>query len=167
MKEYAVFRPEVKEICRQLLQKKRELDLNRTVSLLRQNEVAVQTILAELTQEISSVISPTIFVDTGLPLAPHKSHHQNCSKEKREMFEKQERQGIIVYLYYNRDARKLNKYGDVLYHSRKLHYQVLYVNKEEAADIVEEISALKFVKAVSLSEIDNIDQDFVGNLAHF
>ena len=71
---------EVKEICRQLLQKKRELDLNRTVSLLRQNEVAVQTILAELTQEISSVISPTIFVDTGLPLAPHKSHHQNCSK---------------------------------------------------------------------------------------
>ena len=83
------------------------------------------------------------------------------------MFEKQERQGIIVYLYYNRDARKLNKYGDVLHHSRKLDYQVLYVNKEEAADIVEEISALKFVKAVSLSEIDNIDQDFVGNLAHF
>ena len=83
------------------------------------------------------------------------------------MFKKQERQGIIVYLYYNRDARKLNKYGDVLYHSRKLNYQVLYVNKEEEADIVEEISALKFVKAVSLSEIDNIDQDFVGNLAHF
>ncbi|MCO4684062.1 hypothetical protein Si005_02045 [Streptococcus infantarius subsp. infantarius] len=83
------------------------------------------------------------------------------------MFKKQERQGIIVYLYYNRDARKLNKYGDVLYHSRKLYYQVLYVNKEEEADIVEEISALKFVKAVSLSEIDNIDQDFVGNLAHF
>ena len=77
---------EVKEICRQLLQKKRELDLNGTVSLLRQNEVAVQTILAELTQEISSVISPTIFVDTGLPLAPHKSHHQNCSKgEKRDV----------------------------------------------------------------------------------
>ena len=37
------------------------------------------------------------------------------------MFEKQERQGIIVYLYYNRDARKLNKYGDVLYHSRKFY----------------------------------------------
>lgn len=37
------------------------------------------------------------------------------------MFEKTERQGIIVYLYYNRDARKLAKYGDVLYHSRKMH----------------------------------------------
>ena len=36
------------------------------------------------------------------------------------MFEKTERQGIIVYLYYNRDARKLAKYGDVLYHSRKM-----------------------------------------------
>lgn len=167
VKDYAAFRSEVKEIRRQLLQKKRELDLNRTVSVLRQNEVAVQTILAELTQEISSVISPTIFVDTGLPLAPHKSHIRIVVREEREMFKKQERQGIIVYLYYNRDARKLNKYGDVLYHSRKLHYQVLYVNKEEEADIVEEISALKFVKAVSLSEIDNIDQDFVGNLAHF
>lgn len=83
------------------------------------------------------------------------------------MFKKQERQGIIVYLYYNRDARKLSKYGDVLYHSRKLHYQVLYVNKEEAEAVVEEISALKFVKAVTLSEFDNINQDFVGNLEHF
>ncbi|UVF02384.1 YlbF family regulator [Streptococcus equinus] len=80
VKDYAAFRPEVKEIRRQLLQKKRELDLNSTVSALRQSEVAVQAILADLTQEISSVISPMIFVDTGLPLATPKSHHQHCSK---------------------------------------------------------------------------------------
>lgn len=87
--------------------------------------------------------------------------------EGKNMFEKQERQGIIVYLYYNRDARKLNKYGDVLYHSRKMHYQVLYVNKEDAKAIAKEISELKFVKEVSLSQFDNIDKDFVGNLARF
>ncbi|SDO42943.1 Cell fate regulator YlbF, YheA/YmcA/DUF963 family (controls sporulation, competence, biofilm development) [Streptococcus equinus] len=80
VKDYAAFRPEVKDLRHQLLEEKRALDLDQTVSLLRQNEVAVQKILAELTQEISSVISPMIFVDTGLPLAPHKSHHQHCSK---------------------------------------------------------------------------------------
>ena len=83
------------------------------------------------------------------------------------MFKKQERQGIIVYLYYNREARKLNIYGDVVYHSRKMRYQVLYVNKEEAEDIAKEISELKFVKEVSLSQFDNIDKNFVGNLARF
>ena len=59
-------------------------------------------------------------------------------EDGKSMFKKQERQGIIVYLYYNRDARKLNKYGDVLYHSRKMRYQVLYVNKEEAEDIAKD-----------------------------
>lgn len=88
-------------------------------------------------------------------------------EEEKSMFKKQERQGIIVYLYYNRDARKLNKFGDVLYHSHKMRYQVLYVNKEEAEDIAKEISELKFVKEVLLSEFDNIDENFVGNLARF
>ncbi|HEO7041703.1 TPA: DUF2129 domain-containing protein, partial [Streptococcus agalactiae] len=40
---------------------------------------------------------------------------------------KQERLGMSVYLYYNRDARKLCKYGDVHYHSRRLRYLVIYV----------------------------------------
>ena len=88
-------------------------------------------------------------------------------EEGKSMFNKQERQGIIVYLYYNRDARKLNKFGDVLYHSHKMRYQILYVNKEEAEDIAKEISELKFVKEVLLSEFDNIDENFVGNLARF
>ena len=61
-------------------------------------------------------------------------------EEGKSMFKKQERQGIIVYLYYNRDARKLNKFGDVLYHSHKMRYQILYVNKEEAEDIAKELA---------------------------
>ena len=48
-----------------------------------------------------------------------------------------------------------------------MRYQVLYVNKEEAEDIAKEISELKFVKEVSLSQFDNIDKNFVGNLARF
>ena len=36
------------------------------------------------------------------------------------------RQGIIVYLYYNRDLRKIAKFGDVVYHSFKMRYVHLY-----------------------------------------
>lgn len=48
------------------------------------SEVAVQKNLAELSQKISSTISSDIFVETGLPLAPHKSHYGNCSKGGRK-----------------------------------------------------------------------------------
>ena len=40
------------------------------------------------------------------------------------------RQGIIVYLYYNRDLRKIAKFGDVVYHSYKMRYVHLYVDEE-------------------------------------
>ena len=48
------------------------------------------------------------------------------------MFEKNERVGLAVYLYYNRDARKLSKYGDIIYHSRRFRYLVLYLDKSKA-----------------------------------
>jgi len=84
-KDYLAFRPEVRELRRQLIKEKRILDMNEKVSRLRQSEVEVQEILAELSQKVSSAISPTIFVDTGLPLAPHKSHHHCRGKEKRDV----------------------------------------------------------------------------------
>jgi len=41
------------------------------------------------------------------------------------------RQGIIVYLYYNRDLRKIAKFGDVVYHSYKMRYVHLYVDEDK------------------------------------
>ncbi len=35
------------------------------------------------------------------------------------MFEKVNRSGLIIYLYYNRDAKKLQDYGDITYHSKE------------------------------------------------
>lgn len=84
VKSYAAFRSEVAEIRRQLFKEKRGIDINEKVSQLRQSEVAVQKNLAELSQKISSAISSDIFVETGLPLAPHKSHYGNCSKGGRK-----------------------------------------------------------------------------------
>ncbi|XCY66165.1 hypothetical protein ABG807_12180 [Streptococcus iniae] len=53
---------------------------------LRYAEVDLQKILAHVSVAIAEAISPTIFVDTGLPLAakkesPHKELYQNI-KEK-------------------------------------------------------------------------------------
>ncbi len=44
------------------------------------------------------------------------------------MIEREERVGLIVYLYYNRDAKKLANFGDIIYHSKKHRYLHLYVN---------------------------------------
>lgn len=80
------------------------------------------------------------------------------------MLELEERIGLIIYLYYNRDSKKVMNYGDVIYHSRKMRYLIMYVNKSRAADIVSELKKNKVIKAVKYSQLDNIDQNFVGNL---
>lgn len=80
------------------------------------------------------------------------------------MYKKEERVGLVIYLYYNRDAKKLSKYGDFIYHSRRLRYQIIYVNKNDAQKIEKEIASLKFVKEVKPSQLDYINRDLVGSL---
>lgn len=75
VKDYAQFRPEVGDLRRQVYQLKRQIDLNKDVVQLRQAEVALQEILAHISQYLSQAVSEEIFVDTGLPLAAHKPHH--------------------------------------------------------------------------------------------
>ncbi|MGT2771481.1 DUF2129 domain-containing protein [Streptococcus marimammalium] len=77
---------------------------------------------------------------------------------------KTKRVGIIVSLYYNRDAKKLMKYGDFIYHSRRMRYLVLYVNQDEVNLILEKLNQLKFVKEAYSSYFEDIDFNFVGNL---
>jgi len=52
------------------------------------------------------------------------------------MIEREERVGLIVYLYYNRDAKKLANFGDIIYHSKKHRYLHLYVNQENSVRLV-------------------------------
>lgn len=80
------------------------------------------------------------------------------------MFERQKRQALIVYLYYNRDARRLEQFGDLLYHSRKMKYSIIYVNQEDSEQLVQKLLKMKFVKEVKLSLLTEIDSNFVGNL---
>lgn len=74
------------------------------------------------------------------------------------------RLGIFVYLNYSRDARKLHKFGDVLYSSRRGRYVLVYVKAEQLEDTLAQLASLKFVRDVKVSHLDEIDRQFVGNL---
>ncbi|MBM7636195.1 DUF2129 domain-containing protein [Streptococcus saliviloxodontae] len=78
--------------------------------------------------------------------------------------EKTARVGLTIYLYYNRDARKLNKIGDFYYHSKRLHYVIYYVNLDEVDEVISYLNSQRFVKKVLVSELETIDTNFVGNL---
>ncbi len=75
-KAFGKYRPEVAQLRKKVVSQKRQLDLNDKVVALRRAEVDLQAILAEISQKIAAAVSPDIFVDTGLPLAPHKPPHK-------------------------------------------------------------------------------------------
>lgn len=74
-KEFAKYRPEIAQLRRRVLRLKRQIDLTQTMQDFRAAEVALQRLLAEVTQQLAQTISTDIFVDTGLPLAPHHQQH--------------------------------------------------------------------------------------------
>ena len=80
------------------------------------------------------------------------------------MFEKVNRSGLIIYLYYNRDAKKIQEYGDICYHSKKHRYLQLYVPTEELDDLVERLGEERYIKKIRHCHIQELETPFVGNL---
>ena len=80
------------------------------------------------------------------------------------MFEKKDRISLAVYLHYNRDARKLNKYGDIVYHSKRLRYVLVYMDQDKVDVAITKLKKEKFVKKLVPSYIKELDQNFVGSL---
>ena len=80
------------------------------------------------------------------------------------MFEKTNRSGLIIYLYYNRDAKKIQEYGDICYHSQKHRYLQLYVPTEELDDLVERLGKERYIKKIRRCHIQELEPPFVGNL---
>lgn len=80
------------------------------------------------------------------------------------MFEKKERISLAVYLYYNRDVRKLHQYGDIVYHSKRLRYVLLYMNQDVLEQTMLQLKKERFVKKLVPSYIKELDQNFVGSL---
>ncbi|HFI0731566.1 TPA: DUF2129 domain-containing protein [Streptococcus suis] len=80
------------------------------------------------------------------------------------MFEKKDRISLTVYLHYNRDARKLNKYGDIVYHSKRLRYVLVYMDQDKVDVAITKLKKEKFVKKLVPSYIKELDQNFVESL---
>ena len=83
-KGYEAFRADVRDLKRQVLRMKRQIDLNEVVIGYRQAELDLQIILASHGEEVAQAISNKIFIDTGLPLAPHKPHHKKGGTNIKE-----------------------------------------------------------------------------------
>ena len=80
------------------------------------------------------------------------------------MFEKKDRISLTVYLHYNRDARKLNQYGDIVYHSKRLRYVLVYMDQDKVDVAITKLKKEKFVKKLVPSYIKELGQNFVGSL---
>ena len=80
------------------------------------------------------------------------------------MFQKENRSGLIIYLYYNRVAKNLANYGVICYHSKKHRYLQLYVPTEEVEELVNRLGKEKFIKKVRVCHIQELETPFVGNL---
>lgn len=80
------------------------------------------------------------------------------------MFEKVNRTGLIVYLYYNRDVKKLQSVGDICYHSKKHRYLQMYVPTEEVEGLVNQLGKEKYIKKVRVCHIQELETPFVGSL---
>ena len=80
------------------------------------------------------------------------------------MFVKQSRIGVTVYLYYNRDLRKIDHFGDLVYSSRRFRYAILYIAEEKLAETISQLNQMKAVKSVVLSELQSMPISFAGIL---
>lgn len=68
-----------------------------------------------------------------------------------------QRCSLIIYLSSVSNQYKLRRYGDIVYFSKKMGYCVLYVNRDKAERIIQELTSLDFVNKVEKSNWERID----------
>ncbi|WP_251546979.1 YlbG family protein [Limosilactobacillus caecicola] len=73
------------------------------------------------------------------------------------MFELTKRQGLIVYINNKHVLRRLGRYGNIMYVSRRMHYVVLYVDQAEVEEVEPAIAKLHNVTSVEISQWPAID----------
>ncbi|AET61622.1 YlbG family protein [Paenibacillus sp. NRS-1782] len=71
-----------------------------------------------------------------------------------------ERTGYIIWVSDIKAARNLEKYGNVHYISRRMHYVVIYMNADRAEDTVKNIRRLSYVRKVERSFRNEIRTEY-------
>lgn len=80
------------------------------------------------------------------------------------MFKIKPRQGLIIYINNSHVLRRIRHYGHIIYVSKRMHYVVLYVNRDQVSEIETSLNKLHNVTHVVKSQIPNLDPT-VFNLA--
>ncbi|MGQ3477651.1 YlbG family protein [Paenibacillus sp. TY11] len=71
-----------------------------------------------------------------------------------------ERTGYIIWVSDIKAARNLEKYGNVHYISKRMHYVVMYMNADRAEDTVKNIRRLSYVRKVERSFRNEIRTEY-------
>ncbi|MBW7456774.1 YlbG family protein [Paenibacillus sepulcri] len=75
-----------------------------------------------------------------------------------------ERTGYIIWVNDIKSARSLEKYGNIHYISRKMHYVVMYMNSDREEEIIRNIQRLPFVKKTERSYRNEIKTEYERNV---
>jgi len=75
-----------------------------------------------------------------------------------------ERTGLIIWINDLKQARQFEKYGNVHYVSKKMHYVVLYIPSEREEELTRQLSRLPYVRKVERSFRDEIPTEYNSNI---
>ncbi|HEX7056590.1 MAG TPA: YlbG family protein [Bacilli bacterium] len=76
------------------------------------------------------------------------------------MFVLRERCGLIVWISDVKAAKGLERYGNLYYVSRRMHYALLYINADREAELTAQIKKLHYVRRVEKSLRGEIKTEF-------
>ncbi len=76
-----------------------------------------------------------------------------------------ERLSLIVWLTDLKNTKRLEKFGNVVYISKKMKYAIVYINKDELEATSNKLKGLGFVKKVELSLNTEVAEHFSNTLA--
>ncbi|GIP20340.1 MULTISPECIES: YlbG family protein [Paenibacillus] len=76
----------------------------------------------------------------------------------------QERTGYIIWVSDLKAARNLDKYGNVHYLSKRMHYVVMYVNADRAEDIMKNVRKLSYVRKIERSYRNEIKTEYTKDV---
>ena len=75
-----------------------------------------------------------------------------------------ERTGVIVWLNDVKQAKGLEKYGNVHYISKKMRYAVIYIDADRYDDTAKNLTRLPYVKQVERSLRGEIRTEYNSNV---
>ncbi|MDY0396281.1 YlbG family protein [Virgibacillus halophilus] len=64
---------------------------------------------------------------------------------------RKDRLGMIVWFHHMKNLKQLKKYGNLIYASKRMKYAVIYVDREDKAEIENKVLRYSFVSNVEWS----------------